>query len=238
MYFLPPEYIWLAQAFRDHLDSYLDPSNRPTRSDDPRKFEDSGRVYEPIYDNAQTHILSALRDGTLTAFVLQYDGRPFVVPKEYWDDDFADATLAEGEFCGIGKSKNLKDRPIVLHTEDWKNWTAERAEPQNHRADDPNESMKETETAGKIRLEDARPDQQRKKAAKPRGRGGRKPGSGAYTNQDRVLWKKMKAALDQGAAKSIWEAAGQFANKAPGDGTEDSKRRRLTKGYSDWISTQ
>ncbi len=136
VYFLPPEYIWLAQAFRDHLDSYLDPSNRPTRSDDPRKFEDSGRVYEPIYDDAQTHILSALRDGTLTAFVLQYDGRLFVVPKEYWDDDFADATLAEGEFHGIGKSKNLKDRPIILHTKDWENWTEEHARSRDRRADD------------------------------------------------------------------------------------------------------
>ena len=136
MYFLPPEHTWLAQAFRDHLDSYLDPSNRPTRSDDPRKFENSGRVYEPIYDNAQTHILSALRDGTLTAFVLQYDGRLFVVPKEYWDDDFADATLAEGEFHGIGK--NLKDRPIILHTKDWENWTEEHARSRDRRADNTN----------------------------------------------------------------------------------------------------
>ncbi len=136
MYFLPPEYIWLAQAFRDHLDSYLDPSNRPTRSDDPRKFEDSGRVYEPIYDNAQTHILSALRDGTLTTFVLQRDGKSFVVPKEYWDDDFADATLAEGEFSGIGKSKNLKNLPMVLHTKDWENWTEEHARSRNRRAND------------------------------------------------------------------------------------------------------
>ena len=124
MYFLPPEYIWLAQAFRDHLDSYLDPSNRPARSGDPRRFENSGRIYESIYDEAQTHVLSALRDGILSTFVLQYDGRPWAVPKQYWFGDFADAALAAGEICGIDISKNLKDRPVVLHTEDWRNWIA------------------------------------------------------------------------------------------------------------------
>ena len=84
------------------------------------------------------HILSALRGGTLSAFVLQYDGKTLVIPKEYWDDEFADATLATGEFCGIGKSKNLKDRPIVLHAEDWENWTKEHARLQGRRVDDAN----------------------------------------------------------------------------------------------------
>ncbi len=238
MYFLPPEYIWLAQAFRDHLDSYLDPSNRQARSGDPREFENSWRVYDPIYDIAKDHVISALRGGTLTAFVLQYDGKTLVMPKEYWDDDFAETTLAQGEFCGIGKSINLKDRPIVLHTDDWKNWTAEHAGSQNHRADDANESMKEIETTRKARHGDARPDQQRKKAAKPRGRGGRKPGSGSYVTKDCVLWKKMKAALDGGDAKSIWEAAGQFAEKAPGTTVIENRRSRLAKGSSDWISSQ
>ena len=229
MYFLPPEYIWLAQAFRDHLDSYLDPSNRPTRSADPRKFEDSGRVYEPIYDNAQTHILSALRDGTLTAFVLQYDGRPFVVPKEYWDDDFADATLAEGEFCGIGKSKNLNDRPIILHTKDWENWTEEHAGLQKGRATDSNESVKETETTGKIEREQPRPDQQRKKVPKPRGGGGRKKGSGSYEKEDKPLLEEMKPLIASG--KAVWAAAMIMVPEAAGHGTDEAKAKRLVARY-------
>ena len=77
----------------------------------------------------------------------------------------------------------------------------------------------------------------RKKAPKPRGRGGRKPGSGAYTNQDRVLWEKMKAALDAGDAKSTWEAAGQFAEEAPGTPEVENKRSRLAKGYRTWINS-
>ena len=82
--------------------------------------------------------------------------------------------------------------------------------------------------------EDATPSTRapRKKAPKSRGRGGRKPGSGAYTNEDRVLWKMMKAAIDQGRATTPWEAAGLFADDARGDGTFDSKQRRLATGYS------
>lgn len=101
-----------------------------------------------------------------------------------------------------------------------------------------NKSMKKTEAAEKIRLEDARPDQQRKKAAKPRGRGGRKPGSGSYKAKDCVLWKKMKAALAGGNAKSVWEAAGQFAEDAPGTSVVENRRTRLAKGYRGWISLQ
>ena len=71
-----------------------------------------------------------------------------------------------------------------------------------------------------------------------RSKGGRKPGSGAYMVQDRVLWKKMKAALEQGDAVSPWGAAGLFAEEAPGEGHFDSKRRRLARGYSGWIITQ
>jgi hypothetical protein len=48
----------------------------------------------------------------------------------------------------------------------------------------------------------------------------------------------MKAALDQGAAKSIGEAAGQFAEEAPGTTVVENKRSRLAKGYSNWINTQ
>lgn len=81
-------------------------------------------------------------------------------------------------------------------------------------------------------------DQQQKKAPRPRGRSGRKPGSGAYTDQDRVLWEKMKAELDQDKAVSSWKAAEQFVGEAPGHGTPDSKRRRLLKGYNSWITTQ
>jgi len=76
------------------------------------------------------------------------------------------------------------------------------------------------------------------KVAKPARRGGRKPGSGAYTAKDCILWKKMKAALGRGDAKSIWEAAGQFAEDAPGTIVVENRRSRLAKGYRGWISTQ
>ena len=82
-----------------------------------------------------------------------------------------------------------------------------------------------------------RPDQQEKKAPKPRGRGGRKPGSGTYTAQDRLLWKKMEAALDRGEAKSVWDAAGQFAQNAPGTSIVENRRSRLARGYSGWDGT-
>ncbi len=73
---------------------------------------------------------------------------------------------------------------------------------------------------------------------KPRGRGGRKPGSGSYVAKDLLLWMKMKAARDRGDAKSTWDAAGQFAKEAPGTTIVENKRSRLAKGYKDWISTQ
>ena len=75
------------------------------------------------------------------------------------------------------------------------------------------------------------------KVAKPARRGGRKPGSGSYAAQDRVLWKEMKGVMDRGKAMSVWDAAGQFAEKAPG-AAFDSKRRRLVKGYNNWIIAQ
>ncbi len=77
----------------------------------------------------------------------------------------------------------------------------------------------------------------KKPAIKPRGRGGRKPGSGAYAAKDCVLWIEMKSVMGRGEATSVWDAARQFAGKAPG-ATFDSKRRRLVKGYNNWISTQ
>ena len=73
---------------------------------------------------------------------------------------------------------------------------------------------------------------------KPRGRGGRKLGSGAYTAQDRVLWEKMKSKMDDDTATSPWDAARYFAEHAMGNGNFDSKRRRLAEGYKRWISTQ
>ena len=68
--------------------------------------------------------------------------------------------------------------------------------------------------------------------------GGRKPGSGALTAQDCILWEKMKRLLVQQEAVSAWDAARHFANEAPGKGSFDSKRRRLANGYNNWISTQ
>ena len=77
-----------------------------------------------------------------------------------------------------------------------------------------------------------------KRIKKPRGLvGGRKPGSGSYAAKDCVLWKKMKGVMDRGEATGVWDAAGQFAEKAQG-ATFDSKRRRLVKGYNKWIITQ
>ncbi len=75
--------------------------------------------------------------------------------------------------------------------------------------------------------------------AKPARHGGRKPGSGSYAAQDCVLWKKMKAALNKGKATSPWDATRLFAaEEVPGRGNPDSKRRRLLRGYNDWIITQ
>ena len=78
----------------------------------------------------------------------------------------------------------------------------------------------------------------KKPTIKPRGPTGRKPGSGSYAAKDCVLWKKMKAALNRGDAKSIWEAAGQFAKEAPGTTVVENKRSRLARGYGNWISSQ
>ena len=82
-----------------------------------------------------------------------------------------------------------------------------------------------------------RNDGQRAKKKRAGRSGGRKPGSGTYTDQDRVLWAKMKATLNKNEAVSPWEAAGKFTGEAPGHGTPDSKRRRLARGYRNWINT-
>jgi hypothetical protein len=61
-------------------------------------------------------------------------------------------------------------------------------------------------------------------------RRGRPRGAGSYERADAPLLQEMKNLIDEGSAKSVNEAAGLIARKAPG-ATLDSKAARLRKSY-------
>ena len=122
MFFFPPEYIWLAEAFRDHLDSLLPPGERPERPLGPRHYANCHHVYEPIYDKAESAMLAALRSGKLIALVFEdrnrksviKGGTSAIVPKEAWSYQFAAANLHQGE--------DRTGRPIGLYRQEWEVW--------------------------------------------------------------------------------------------------------------------
>lgn len=68
---------------------------------------------------------------------------------------------------------------------------------------------------------------------RPPRRSGRKPGGGAYVDNPHLI--EMKSLLDNNLAKSIWDAAGQVAPRAPGS-SEHAKQKRLAKKYPVWLS--
>jgi len=123
----------------------------------------------------------------------------------------------------VGREKHIFSDVVVCH-DDLEAWI--------------NGAMPDSQHGHQEPAETPSPAQPKKKVTKPRGRSGRKLGSGAYTAQDRTLWDEMKSKIDDGKAASAWDAARNFAEQATGSGTFDSKRRRLVKGYNDWISTQ
>ena len=154
-----------------------------------------------------------------------YKDNEIVLPPDFWASPLTPLTITAGKVRGLSHDdpdRHLENSRVVLRRKDWEKWL--------------NETMPDSRRG--LQTADARSNQQQKKAPKPRGGGGRKPGSGAYTDQDRALWEKMKVALKKKDAVSRWDAAGLFAEGAPGRGNYDSKRRRLVKGYKDWITTQ
>ncbi len=67
--------------------------------------------------------------------------------------------------------------------------------------------------------------------SKPKGRPGRRPGTGSWEVADRPLLEKMHRLITRGRAKSADDAARQLADKARGAGTRESKQTRLAKRY-------
>jgi len=68
--------------------------------------------------------------------------------------------------------------------------------------------------------------------SKPKGRGGRRRGSGSYAAADNPLMEEMKSLIEDGRAKSAHDAAGKVVDKAQGSHTTpESKRTRLAKRY-------
>ncbi|MGO9573530.1 MAG: hypothetical protein ACLPTQ_04280 [Terriglobales bacterium] len=69
--------------------------------------------------------------------------------------------------------------------------------------------------------------------SKPKGRPGRRPGSGSYDVADRPLLEEMHRLFTSGVAKSPHDAARRLADKAAGGRmtTVESKQTRLAKGY-------
>lgn len=60
---------------------------------------------------------------------------------------------------------------------------------------------------------------------------GRPKGSGSYMKFDEPLLKEMAELLRLGRAASVYEAAGMVADRARGNGTWLSRRRRLTRRF-------
>ncbi len=67
--------------------------------------------------------------------------------------------------------------------------------------------------------------------SKPKGRPGRRPGTGSYDVADKPLLDKMHGLIKRGRATSANDAARQLADKAQGSSTSESKQTRLAKGY-------
>jgi len=63
---------------------------------------------------------------------------------------------------------------------------------------------------------------------------GRPRGSGAYAIQDQKIHQKMHKYIKRNKSNA-WRAAGHFARRAAGGGTEYSKRRRLYEGYKAFL---
>jgi hypothetical protein len=90
---------------------------------------------------------------------------------------------------------------------------------------------------GAIPSDPSLPQQSKKKT----GRGGRKKGSGSLAQQDQSLIDKMKESLSgKGpyANMTIWRVAMELAAEAEGNGTQESKAKRLCKRYKEELTSQ
>jgi hypothetical protein len=67
--------------------------------------------------------------------------------------------------------------------------------------------------------------------SKPKGRSGRRPGTGSWDVADKPLLEEMHRLITDGLAKSPNDAARQLADKAKGNSIPGSKQTRLAKGY-------
>jgi hypothetical protein len=67
--------------------------------------------------------------------------------------------------------------------------------------------------------------------SKPKGRSGRRPGTGSWAVADGPLREEMHRLITDGVAKSPNDAAGRLAKQAQGGGTLESKQTRLAKAY-------
>jgi hypothetical protein len=69
--------------------------------------------------------------------------------------------------------------------------------------------------------------------SKPKGRSGRRPGTGSWNVADKPLLEEMHRLIADGSAKSANDAARQLADRAQGGNTTalQSKQTRLAKAY-------
>jgi hypothetical protein len=74
--------------------------------------------------------------------------------------------------------------------------------------------------------------------SKPKGRSGRRPGTGSWVVADKPLLEEMHNLITSGRAKSPHDAAGQLADRAQGTSTRESKQTRLAKRYREYISSK
>ncbi len=219
------KFIVIEQAFAEFCEA--DPEMRKLDSAKPdpeRDPKDKDIEKWLAQDVATIRFVEHFRKEILVARAL-YNDEERILPPDFWASPLTPLTITAGRVRGLSHDdpdRHLENSRVVLRREEWGKWI--------------NEAMPDSRRG--LQEADARSNQQQKKAPKPRGGGGRKPGSGAYTDQDRVLWEKMKVALKEKDAVSPWDAAGLFADGAPGRGTEDSKRRRLVTGYKRWLGTQ
>ncbi len=66
--------------------------------------------------------------------------------------------------------------------------------------------------------------------------GGRKKGSGSWAVQDQPLIEEMNRLIKSGEVKSAWAAATRVTERARGEGTSESKTKRLHRRYKDQFS--
>jgi hypothetical protein len=225
----PPNYVFLARAFQEigrarygdqWTDSYIEPEEPPEDCDDAadEQYDRDCEKAEVEFENMHASIARTIAEqselGNLaTALRHRAGGQMNALEPYVWNTENVGPRFFR---CQMSLSQPFQDPArVIFRSLQWIYVTRESLD----------RYIGGDSAAGPA----ANPLEMGQ--SKPKGRSGRRPGTGSWVVADKPLLEEMHNLITSGRAKSPHDAAGQLADRAQGNSTRESKQTRLAKRY-------